>query len=163
MTAQAMLNLNDLRVEFLQSVAKDLALPAQGKLREESRSVHFHGNARFFVGRRGDLLRMTVPTGSSAAWRAVGKRQWLTLQPAPAGARVAYRDRLFLSPLPGLVSCSASSSHGCRPRMAEGPPILMADGSKETMCHILPPLRGLPPLAFFPMACIGLRMRTRGL
>jgi hypothetical protein len=28
MTAQAMLNLNDLRVEFLQNLAKDLALPA---------------------------------------------------------------------------------------------------------------------------------------
>jgi hypothetical protein len=28
MTAQVMLNLNDLRVEFLQSLAKDLALPA---------------------------------------------------------------------------------------------------------------------------------------
>ena len=45
----AMGNRNDLRIEFLQSVAKDLALPAQGKLREESRSVHFHGNARFFL------------------------------------------------------------------------------------------------------------------
>ena len=32
----AMGNRNDLRIEFLQSVAKDLALPAQGKLREES-------------------------------------------------------------------------------------------------------------------------------
>jgi hypothetical protein len=29
--------------------AKNLALPAQGKLREGSRSEHFQGNARFFV------------------------------------------------------------------------------------------------------------------
>jgi len=31
------------------SEAKNLALPAQGKLREESRSAHFHGNTRFFA------------------------------------------------------------------------------------------------------------------
>jgi hypothetical protein len=31
------------------SAAKNLALPAQGKLREGSRSVYFQGNARFFV------------------------------------------------------------------------------------------------------------------
>jgi hypothetical protein len=31
------------------SAAKNLALPAQGKLREGSRSEHFQGNARFFV------------------------------------------------------------------------------------------------------------------
>jgi hypothetical protein len=30
------------------SAAKNLALPAQGKLREGSRSEHFQGNARFF-------------------------------------------------------------------------------------------------------------------
>src|ERR1019366_5008172 len=50
-------------------------------------------------------------------WRpatAMGKRQLLTLQPALAGDRIAYSGQLFLSPLPGLVSCSASSSHGCR-------------------------------------------------
>jgi hypothetical protein len=45
---------------------------------------------------------------------AVGKPQSLTLQPASAGDRVAYSGRLFLSPLPGLFSCSASSSHSCR-------------------------------------------------
>jgi hypothetical protein len=28
---------------------KDLALPAQDKLREESRSAHFHKHTRFFV------------------------------------------------------------------------------------------------------------------
>ncbi|MGA3167261.1 MAG: hypothetical protein ABSF14_14230 [Terriglobia bacterium] len=31
------------------SAVKDLALPAQDKLREGSRSAHFRGNARFFV------------------------------------------------------------------------------------------------------------------
>jgi hypothetical protein len=31
------------------SAAKNLALPAQGKLREGSRCEHFQGNARFFV------------------------------------------------------------------------------------------------------------------
>jgi hypothetical protein len=31
------------------SAAKNLALPAQGKLREGSRSEHLQGNARFFV------------------------------------------------------------------------------------------------------------------
>jgi hypothetical protein len=31
------------------SAAKNLALPAQGKLREGSRSEYFQGNARFFV------------------------------------------------------------------------------------------------------------------
>jgi hypothetical protein len=31
------------------SAAKNLALAAQGKLREGSRSAHFQGNARFFV------------------------------------------------------------------------------------------------------------------
>ena len=40
---------------------------AQGKLREGSRSECFQGSAGFFLGRRGDLLRMTVPTVSSAA------------------------------------------------------------------------------------------------
>jgi len=80
------------------------------------------------TGRRGDLLRMTVPTGFSAAWTAVGKRQWLTLQPAPAGARVAYRDRLFLPPLPGLVSCSTTSSHASRhgPHSAAAPRLASA-------------------------------------
>jgi hypothetical protein len=42
----------------------------------------------------------------------VGKRQLLTVQPASAGDRVAYSRRLFMSPLPGFVSCTASSSHG---------------------------------------------------
>jgi hypothetical protein len=31
----------------------------------------------------------------------------------------------------------------------------MVDRSKETMGHILPLLRGLHPLAFFPMVCFG--------
>jgi hypothetical protein len=45
------------------SAAKNLALPAQGKLREGSRSEHFQGNARFFVAAApqndsaGDFLR----------------------------------------------------------------------------------------------------------
>jgi len=43
---------------------------------------------------------------------AVGKRQLLTVQPASAGDRVAYSRRLFMSALPGFVSCTASSSHG---------------------------------------------------
>ena len=55
------------------SAAKDLALPAQDKLREESRPAHFHEHTRFFVGRRGDLLRMTAPTSFSAACSAPPK------------------------------------------------------------------------------------------
>jgi hypothetical protein len=61
------------------SAAKDLALPAQDKLREESRSTHFHGNMRFFVRYAQDrlrLLRMTVPTGSSAASRGGTPGRW---------------------------------------------------------------------------------------
>ena len=49
--------------------------------------------------------------------------------PTCRGDRVAYRRRLFMSPLPGLVSCTASSSHGYRhgphfpaaTRLASGP------------------------------------------
>ncbi len=49
--------------------------------------------------------------------------------PTCRGDRVAYRRRLSMSPLPGLVSCTASSSHGYRhgphfpaaTRLASGP------------------------------------------
>jgi hypothetical protein len=44
-----LLNTKDLRVEFLQRAAKNLALPAQGKLRGGSRSEYFQGKVRFFV------------------------------------------------------------------------------------------------------------------
>jgi hypothetical protein len=50
------------------SVAKDRALPAQGKLREESRLRIFMNNARFFLRNAQDrlrLLRMTAPTSFS--------------------------------------------------------------------------------------------------
>jgi hypothetical protein len=40
--------------------------PLRIKLREGFSPAHFHGNAGFIVGRRGDLLRMTVLTGFSA-------------------------------------------------------------------------------------------------
>jgi hypothetical protein len=55
------------------SAAKNLALPAQGKLREGSRSEYFQGNARFFLRDAQDrlrLLRMTVPASFSAACKA---------------------------------------------------------------------------------------------
>jgi len=61
--------------------------------------------------------RLPRPVRADRLWptaAAVGKRQLLTVQPASAGDRVAYNRRLFMSPLPGLVSCTASSSHGCR-------------------------------------------------
>ena len=59
--------------------------------------------------------RLPRPARADRLWptaTAVGERQLLTAQPASAGDRVAYR--LFMSPLPGFVSCTASSSHGCR-------------------------------------------------
>jgi hypothetical protein len=71
------------------SEAKNLALPAQDKLREGSRSVHFHGNARFFVGRRGDLLRMTVPAGFPAACTA--PRGISCIMSLHAGAACSFR------------------------------------------------------------------------
>jgi len=37
---------------------------AQGKLCEESRTAYFQELTRFFVGRHGDLLRMTVSEAS---------------------------------------------------------------------------------------------------
>jgi hypothetical protein len=52
------------------SAAKNLALSAQGKLREGSRSELFHNNVRFFLRRAQDrqrLIRMTVPKRFSAA------------------------------------------------------------------------------------------------
>jgi hypothetical protein len=61
--------------------------------------------------------RLVRPVRADRLWptaSAVGKRQLLAVQPASAGDRVAYSRRLFMSPLPGLVSCSAFPSHGCR-------------------------------------------------
>jgi hypothetical protein len=64
--------------------------------------------------RLGDSTVRRVFGDYFTASAAVGKWQLLTLQPASAGDRVAYRGRLFLSPLPGLVSCSAAFPHGFR-------------------------------------------------
>jgi len=93
MTVSAMVNRIDLRAEFLQSVAKDLALPAQGKLREESRPAHFHEHTRFFLRYAQDrlrLLRMTPPASFSAACKAPpfqsrGERSGLTELPGGQG------------------------------------------------------------------------------
>jgi hypothetical protein len=50
------------------SEARNLALPVQGKLREESRSEYFQRSARFLVvPSRSGLLGMTGQTGFSAA------------------------------------------------------------------------------------------------
>jgi hypothetical protein len=52
------------------SAAKDLALPAQDKLREESRPAHFHEHTGFFFRYAQDrlrLLRMPVPKAFPAA------------------------------------------------------------------------------------------------
>jgi len=66
-SALRLLNSKDLRVEVSGEHSEESRSAAQGKLREGSRSECFQGSAGFFLGRRGDLLRMTVPTVSSAA------------------------------------------------------------------------------------------------
>ena len=112
---------------------------------------------------------MLRPARAGGLWptaTAVGKQLLLTLQPASAGDRGACSGRSFLSPLSGLVSCSASSSHGLR----HGPHSiaatrLAADTHQKVLialADILPSPRGLPPLASFPMVCFGQPMRTRG-
>ena len=55
----------------IRSVQKDLALLAQDKLREGPRPDHFHCHARFFAGRRSDLLRTTILDRFSAACKAL--------------------------------------------------------------------------------------------
>jgi hypothetical protein len=66
---------------------------------------------------------------------AMGKRS-SEEERAPAGAaEIIDHCKRLCRPLTRAEALTTTAPHGCRPRAAEGPPILMADGSKETVSH----------------------------
>jgi len=56
-----------LKIRGLWRVVRRSPFSCHSEHSEESRSESFQGSARFFVGRRGDLLRMTVRSSLSVA------------------------------------------------------------------------------------------------
>jgi len=68
------------------SAAKNLALPAQGKLREGSRSEYFQGNARFFLRDAQDRPLLLCRNSTRRSFRSITESNFILS--LPLGRRI---------------------------------------------------------------------------